>query len=73
MYQNKILESAFIGVINKKGYNIIVECVYLSLPLMDSKEFNELFLKHLLENPSYENKFFFSTHQTGMVTLVRPR
>ena len=33
MYQNKILESAFIDVINKKGYNIVVECVYLSLPL----------------------------------------
>ena len=53
--QSKELESVFIEFINKKGRSAIVGCINRH-PCIDPKEFNETFLKILLEDLSYENK-----------------
>ena len=51
----KELESVFIEIINKKGKNTIIYCIYRD-PCMEVTEFNDVFHQNILENLSYENK-----------------
>ena len=55
MYKTKELESIFIEIINKKGKNQIIGCIYKH-PKMLVSEFCEDFLNDLTEKLSKENK-----------------
>ena len=55
IYEYKELESVFIEIINRKGKNTIVGCIYRH-PCMEVTEFNDVFLQNILEKLSYENK-----------------
>ena len=55
IYKYKELESVFIEIINRKGKNTIVGCIYRH-PCMEVTEFNDVFLQNILEKLSYENK-----------------
>ena len=55
MYKSKELESVFIEIINKKGKNTIVGCIYKH-PKLAIDEFNNQFLSPMPENLSYEHK-----------------
>ena len=55
MYKSKELESVFIEIINKKGKNTIVGCIYKH-PKLAIDEFNNQFLSPMLEKVSFENK-----------------
>ena len=55
IYKYKEIESVFIEIINRKGKNTIVECMYRH-PCMEVTEFNDVFLQNILEKLSYENK-----------------
>ena len=48
-------ETIFIEIINKKGRNIIVGCIY-NHPKLAVDEFNNQFLSPMLEKFSFENK-----------------
>ena len=58
MYKSKELESIFIEIINKKGKNTIVSCIYKH-PKLAIDEFNNHFLSPMLEKVSFENKEVF--------------
>ena len=55
MYKSKELESIFIEIINKKGKNTIVGCIYKH-PKLAIDEFNNHFLSPMPEKVSFENK-----------------
>ena len=55
IYKTKELESVFIEVINSKGKNTIVGCVYQH-PCMNPTEFTESYLSELLQKLSKEDK-----------------
>ena len=55
MYKSKELESVFIEIINKKGQNTIVGCIYKHHKLATDK-FDNQFLSPMLEKVSFENK-----------------
>ena len=55
IYKYKELESVFIEIINRKGKNTIVGCIYRH-PCMEGTEFNDAFLQNFLEKFSDENK-----------------
>ena len=55
LYKARELETIFIEIINPKGKNIIVGCIYKH-PTMNTSEFNHYFLQNLLEKLSSENK-----------------
>ena len=55
MYKSNELESVFIEIINKKGKNTIVGCIYKH-PKLAIDEFNNQFLSPMLEKVSFENK-----------------
>ena len=58
MYKSKELESIFIEIINKKGKNTILGCIYKH-PKLAIDEFNNHFLSPMLEKVSFENKEVF--------------
>ena len=55
IYKKNELESTFIEILTSSGKNIIVGCRYRH-PCMHPSEFNDIYLKDLLENLSHENK-----------------
>ena len=55
MYKSKELESIFIEIINKKGKNTIVGCIYKD-PKLVIDEFNNQFLSLVVEKVSFKNK-----------------
>ena len=55
IYKKNELESTFIEILNSSGKNIIVGCIYRH-PCMHLPEFNNIYLKDLLENLPHENK-----------------
>ena len=55
MYKSKELEPTFIEIINEKGTNTIVGCVYKH-PKLAADEFNNHFLSPMLEKVSFENR-----------------
>ena len=55
IYKKSELESTFIEILTSSGKNIIVGCIYRH-PCMHPSEFNDIYLKDLLENLSHENK-----------------
>ena len=55
IYKYKELEFVFIEIINRKGKNTIVGCIYRH-PCMEVTEFNDVFLQNIPEKLSYENK-----------------
>ena len=58
MYKSKELESIFIEIMNKKGKNAIVGCIYKH-PKLAIDEFNNHSLSPMLEKVSLENKEVF--------------
>ena len=55
IYRSKELESVFIEIINSKGKNTIVGCVYRH-PCMNPTEFIDIYLSELLQKFSKEDK-----------------
>ena len=55
IYKAKELESTFVEVLNPKGKNIVVGCIYKH-PKMDITEFTEYYMNKILEKLSFENK-----------------
>ena len=55
IYKKSELESTFIEILTSSGKNVIVGCIYRHL-CMHPSEFNDIYLKDLLENLSHENK-----------------
>ena len=55
IYKKNELESTFIEILASSGKNIIVECICRH-PCMHLSEFNDIYLKDLLENLSQESK-----------------
>ena len=55
LYKSKELESIFIEIMNKKGKNTIIGCVYKH-PKLPIEEFNHQYLAPTLEKISFENK-----------------
>ena len=55
IYKKNELGSTFIEIITSSGKNI-VGCIYTDTPCMHPSEFNNIYLKDLLENLSHENK-----------------
>ena len=55
IYKKRELESAFIEIIQKDSKNIAVGCIYRH-PCLQQKEFNDEYLKPLLEKLTLENK-----------------
>ena len=58
LYKSKLLESIFVEINNPGKKNIIVGCIYKH-PSLDTEQFNDDFLKQLLEKLSSENKDVF--------------
>ena len=55
MYKKKELESVFVEIINKKGKNSIIGCIYRH-PSMHVSDFIDNYTNNLFEKLSYENK-----------------
>ena len=55
IYKKNEIESTFIEIVTSLGKNIIVGCICRH-PCMHPPEFNDIYLKNLLENLSHENK-----------------
>ena len=55
IFKEKELESTFIEILNPKGKNIVVGCLYRH-PCMHSSEFNETYLRDLLSKIIKEKK-----------------
>ena len=55
MYKSKQLKSIFIEIINKKGKNTNVGCIYKH-PKLAIDKFNNQFLSPMLVKVSFENK-----------------
>ena len=55
IYKKSELECTFIEILTSSGKNIIVGCIYRH-PCVHPSEFNDIYLKVLLENLSHENK-----------------
>lgn len=55
IYKKKELESVFIEIINPKGKNLIVGCIYRH-PCMNSSEFIDIYMSELLQKLSREDK-----------------
>ena len=58
LYKTKELESVFIEILNKNGKNYIISCIYKH-PKMPIDEFNDSYLKPVLEKLTTENKNIF--------------
>ena len=55
LYKKRELESVFIEIINPKGKNVIVACIYRH-PSMNPTEFIDIYLSELLQKLSREDK-----------------
>ena len=55
LYKKRELESVFIEIINPKGKNVIVSCIYRH-PSMNPTEFTDIYLSELLQKLSREDK-----------------
>ena len=55
LYKKRELESVFIEIINPKGKNVIVACIYRR-PSMNPTEFIDIYLSELLQKLSREDK-----------------
>ena len=58
IYKKNEQESTFLEILTSSGKNIIAGCIYRH-PCIHPSEFNDIYLKDLLENLSHENKTKF--------------
>ena len=55
IYQKKEIESIFVEIINPKGKNVIVGCIYCH-PSLNPTEFADIHIQELLQKMSKEDK-----------------
>ena len=68
MYKSKELESIFIDIINEKGKNTNVGCIYKH-PKLAIDEFSNRFLSPMLEKVSFANKEVFLMADFNIILL----